>query len=296
MTQSEIECFLAICQYKTGSRAAEALYITQPSLSSRLKTLETELGGKLFYRNKGSREMQLTEAGEEFYQLAIQYEALMRQMQQVCRKEEDKLRVSSLDSLDTFLLPQVYERFLQQCPQIRLEIQDMELLPASQSIHAGTTDIAFTAGTNLDQALQQTRVFAEPMVIVCSQDFSICEPATPDQLPPEREIFVEWSAEFTRWHQQTLGIHPKLIISIMSHLQQFIEKGNCWTIVPVSVALGLQHRCHIRQVNADFLLPRREISIITALHSEKNAAIEAFCKCLAETVTACPQLEPILKI
>ena len=40
MTYSEIECFLAICHYKTGSRAAEALYITQPSLSTRLKTLE----------------------------------------------------------------------------------------------------------------------------------------------------------------------------------------------------------------------------------------------------------------
>ena len=40
MTYTEIECFLAICRYKTGSRAAEALYITQPSLSTRLKTLE----------------------------------------------------------------------------------------------------------------------------------------------------------------------------------------------------------------------------------------------------------------
>ena len=60
MTYTEIECFLAICRYKTGSRAAEALYITQPSLSTRLKTLEKELGGQLFYRKKGSREMTLT--------------------------------------------------------------------------------------------------------------------------------------------------------------------------------------------------------------------------------------------
>lgn len=291
MTQSEIECFLAICQYKTGSRAAEALYITQPSLSTRLKTLETELGGKLFYRNKGSREMQLTQAGQEFYQLAVQYETLVRQMQQVCRKEPAKLRVSSLDSLDTFLLPQVYQLFLQRYPHIDLEIQDMELLPASQSIHAGTTDIAFTAGINLDQALQQTHVFAEPMVIVCSEDFAVCEPVTPQQLPPEQEIFVEWSQEFTRWHQQTLGIHPKLSISIMNHLQQFMESGNCWAIVPVSVALGLQNRCPIRQLQADFPLPWREISMITALHSEENPAIAAFCKCLTETVSAYPQLE-----
>ena len=52
MTILEIECFLSICEHKTISRAAEALYITQPSLSSRLKTLERELGGELFVRTR----------------------------------------------------------------------------------------------------------------------------------------------------------------------------------------------------------------------------------------------------
>lgn len=294
MTYTEIECFLAICHYKTGSRAAEALYITQPSLSTRLKTLETELGGKLFYRKKGSREMLLTDAGQRFYPLAVQYESLTQQMLQVCRKGPDKLRVSSLDSLDNFLLPQVYERFLQSCPQISLEIQDMDLEPASQSIHAGATDIAFTTGTNTDRALKQTRLFWEPMVVICSNDLPLCEPITPEQLSPENEIFVEWSSEFTRWHQQTLGIQPKLSISIMNHLQQFIDKGNCWSIVPVSVALGLEQRCDIRRVQTAFPLPRREVSIVTALNSEKNTAIEAFCKCLTETVAEYPEIDILI--
>ncbi len=294
MTQSEIECFLAICQHRTVKRAAESLYITQPSLSIRLKTLEKELGGPLFHRTKGSREMQLTDAGQEFYQLAVQYEALIRQMQQVFHKEAAKLRVSSLDSLDTFLLPQVYDRFLQCCPHIHLEIQDMEPKPAIQSILAGTTDIAFTTGTHADQALHQTRVFAEPMLIICGNDFPIQEPVTPEQLPTGQEIFIEWSAEFTRWHQQTLGTHPKLNISIMNHLQQFMEKGNCWSIVPISVALGLQRRCDIRQVPAAFSLPRREISIITAMCNEKNDAINAFCRCLSETVAEHPELDALL--
>ena len=83
MTNTGIECFLAICRHKTASAAARSLYITQPSLSARLKVLEQEVGAQLFFRNKGSREMQLTQAGQEFYQLAVQYETLVRQMQQV---------------------------------------------------------------------------------------------------------------------------------------------------------------------------------------------------------------------
>lgn len=294
MTYSEIECFLAICHYKTGSRAAEALYITQPSLSTRLKTLEKELGGQLFYRKKGSREMLLTEAGKDFYQLAVQYEALVREMMQVCRKQPDKLRVSSLDSLDTFLLPRVYDRFLQKYPQIGLELQDMDLEPASLSIHAGATDIAFTTGVNGDRALQQTRLFTEPMVIICGGNTSLESPVTARQLASVPEVFIEWSSEFTRWHQQALGLRPKLSISIMNHLQQFMEKGSCWSIVPVSVAVGLAERLPIRQVEASFPIPSRTVSIVSALHSEKNSAIGAFCKCLKETVADYPQIEILI--
>ena len=291
MTYTEIECFLAICRYKTGSRAAEALYITQPSLSTRLKTLEKEVGGKLFFRNKGSREMTLTPAGQEFYALALQYEILTQKMLQVCKKAPEKLRVSSLDSLDTFLLPQVYEKFLQTYPHIRLEIQDMDVEPASQSIHAGGTDLAFTTGPNTDRGLKQILLFLEPMVLVCSEDAPLQGTVGTEQLALVPEVFIEWSSAFTRWHLQSLGLLPKLSISIMNHLQQFLEKGNCWSIVPISVAYGLEQRCKIRRLETTFPMPKREVSYVVAPGSDKNVAISAFCDCLREVVSQYPELE-----
>ena len=47
MTHTGIECFLAICRHKTGNAAAQALFITQPSLSARLTVLEKEVGKQL---------------------------------------------------------------------------------------------------------------------------------------------------------------------------------------------------------------------------------------------------------
>lgn len=289
MTHTEIACFLAICRYKTGSRAAEALFITQPSLTARLKTLEKELGGKLFFRNKGGREMILTPAGQAFYPLALEYEALLEKMQQVCQKQSETLRVSALDSLDTFLLPQVYEAFLQEYPHIHLELQDMDVGPASESIHAGTTDIAFTTGPNTDRGLKQTLLFYEPMVLICSADAPLKGTVTARQLSSVPEVFIDWSQAFVRWHQQTLGIIPKLSISIMNHLQQFLEKGNCWAIVPVSVAYGLEVRCPIRRLETAFPLPRREVSFLTAPKGDKDPAVQAFCRCLRSTVAKYPE-------
>jgi len=128
MTHTGIECFLAICRHKTGSAAAQSLYITQPSLSARLKVLEQEVGVQLFYRRKGSREMVLTSAGQEFYQLAVQYEELVEKMHKLGQPEHTTLRIACFNSLGTYLLPAVYRLFLQSNPGISLQMQDMESL------------------------------------------------------------------------------------------------------------------------------------------------------------------------
>src|SRR5215218_9369606 len=59
-----MECFLAVARLGNVSRAAEEMYLTQPTLTARLKGLEEDLGDQLFVRT--SRGMRLTEAGKEF--------------------------------------------------------------------------------------------------------------------------------------------------------------------------------------------------------------------------------------
>ena len=292
MTILEIECFLSICEHKTISRAAEALYITQPSLSSRLKTLERELGGELFVRKKGAREMSLTDAGKEFYKLALQYEELITKMGQIFGKQVTKLRVSSLNSLDTFLLPQVYDLFLQKHPDIELEIQDTELAVASLNIHKGDTDIAFTAGKTGDKGLKQTLAFCEPMTVVCNKNINMPQPANAQELQKHQEVFVDWSSSYTKWHDDIIGnSHPKLTVAIMSHIKQFISNKECWAIVPISVAQGLLQDRNINCVNVDFSLPYREVSIITSAKDENNISINHFLDCLKEIVSKYPEIE-----
>lgn len=292
MTILEIECFLSICEHKTISRAAEALYITQPSLSSRLKTLERELGGELFVRKKGAREMSLTDAGKEFYKLALQYEELITKMGQIFGKQVTKLRVSSLNSLDTFLLPQVYDLFLQKHPDIELEIQDTELAVASLNIHKGDTDIAFTAGKTGDKGLKQTLAFCEPMTVVCNKNINMPQPANAQELQKHQEVFVDWSSSYTKWHDDIIGnSHPKLTVAIMSHIKQFISNKECWAIVPISVAQGLLQDRNINCVTVDFNLPYREVSIITSAKDENNISVNHFLDCLKEIVSKYPEIE-----
>ena len=70
MTNLDIETFWAVVQHGTMTAAAEALYITQPTLSMRIRALEERVGTPLFVRGKGQRRIQLTAAGQKFLTLA----------------------------------------------------------------------------------------------------------------------------------------------------------------------------------------------------------------------------------
>lgn len=293
MTQTEIECFLSICRNKTISRAAEMLYITQPSLSARLKTLEKELGGELFNRKKGNREMTLTSAGKKFYKLALEYEALTKQMLNICKKQTNVLRVSAINSISTYFLPKIYNRFLQKYPKYELEIQDMELDVAKESILDGTTDIAFTSGKTTDETFVQTPIFVEKMVLVCGEKINFDETISIKHLKKHKEIYIEWNHSYFIWHQHNFkSDNPKITISIMSQLKQFLDEGDCWAILPISIANSLSKECVLKQVKTDFSLPTREISVITT--TEEKPIVTEFFECIKEAIDEIPDVKSLL--
>lgn len=293
MTETGIECFIAICNHKTVSRAAEALFITQSSLSMRLKNLENELGGELFYRKKGCREMTLTAAGEQFHKLALEFQALRREMLDVCKKQPQNFRLSSFNSLGTYFLPEVCRRFLKSYPQIHLELQDMEYNTVKESIKNSNTDLAFSTGASQDEKLLRIPAFREPMVLVCNKELKLKPPITPDSLPAEQEIYIEWSLAFAKWHAGVFPkSNPKITVSMMAQLNQFLSQDSTWAIVPQSVAEGMQNM-GIYECPVEFSLPKRDVSLICAA-SSPSPLITDFCDVLKQYLSEQSFLECLL--
>ena len=77
MTNLDIETFWAVVQHGTMTAAAEALYITQPTLSMRIRALEERVGTPHFIRGKGQRRIRLTAAGQKFLTLARRWQRLL---------------------------------------------------------------------------------------------------------------------------------------------------------------------------------------------------------------------------
>lgn len=119
-----LEAFVRVAYELSFTRAAEALNLTQPAISARIASLETELGGQLFVRS--GRRLALSPLGERFLPYAQRVLAVLEEGQRVLQAHEEgvsgTLTVAALTSMMHYLLPDVLARFQAAFPGIFLRI------------------------------------------------------------------------------------------------------------------------------------------------------------------------------
>ena len=292
VTHSGIEAFLTICRSKSITHAAEAMFVSQSSLSVRLKALETALSTTLFLRKKGQREIVLTKSGREFYEIALEYEKVMNKIEKMRREHYKKLSISSLNSLGAYILPESYELFMEKHPDVGLVIRDQVLGEACKSILQGRTDLAFNTGYNVPDTITAMPVFSENCTLICSKDSKYPKVVSADMLNVKNEVYVEWDSSFDRFHVSIFGdSSPQLRLDIMAQLKIFVEKPNNWAIVPISVAKGLEKMAEIRRCETDFELPKRTVYCLYSAESDLEEQSIHFLKCLKEILEQKSEVE-----
>ncbi len=110
---------LAIAEYQNMTKAAEALYISQPALTKSLNLLEAELGVKLFDRNISP--IRLTYAGEVFLQKAQKimemHDHMMKEMSSIATLHKSRLILGIPGERGTMWLPLILPTFFQTIPR-----------------------------------------------------------------------------------------------------------------------------------------------------------------------------------
>ena len=139
MTNQDIETFFAVLDHGTMTAAAEALYITQPSLSARLKSLEDQVGAPLFHHGKGQRRITLTDAGQHFLPLARRWQNLLSETQTFAAAEKREfLHVIAAYTANQYILPPVYQRFLERELPVNLWVESMRTDQAVSAVARAT--------------------------------------------------------------------------------------------------------------------------------------------------------------
>jgi DNA-binding transcriptional LysR family regulator len=147
-TLQQLRILKAVATEKNFTKAAEILYLSQPSLSKQIKTLEKNLDTLLI--NRESNKISLTENGKVLLQYS---ERILALCEESCRAlidlkngERGNLTVGASQTIGTYLMPRVLALFTQNYPQIDLKVQVNSTRIIANSIINREIDIAVVGG------------------------------------------------------------------------------------------------------------------------------------------------------
>ena len=141
MEFKQLQSFVAVVKYKSFSKAAEKLYISQPTISTHIRQLEEELNVRLIIRT--TKSIEITPKGQELYEYAAHILELKERMIQNCSTETQKiihLGASTIPS--AYILPEVLPEFGKRYPDIYFVIHQSD----SQGIVDGLLDGIYNIG------------------------------------------------------------------------------------------------------------------------------------------------------
>lgn len=125
MELGQLEAFLQVAAHRSFSKAAEVLFLTQPSVTARIQSLERELGEELFERS--GRSVRLTDAGNtflEYAQRAIKAVQEGRDALEALRKTDvGSLRLGSALTISAYVLPRILKTFRARYPGIDVSVR-----------------------------------------------------------------------------------------------------------------------------------------------------------------------------
>jgi DNA-binding transcriptional LysR family regulator len=147
-TLQQLRIFKAVATEKNFTKAGEVLYLSQPSLSKQIRTLEKNLDILLI--NRENNKISLTENGKVFLQYS---ERILALCEESCRalidlKNGDRgnLTVGASQTIGTYLMPRVLALFAQNYPQINLKVQVNSTRLIANNVLNREIDIAVVGG------------------------------------------------------------------------------------------------------------------------------------------------------
>lgn len=152
MNLKQLEAFVQVAEGGSFSKAAKELFLTQPTISSHISSLERELNARLFVRN--TKEVSLSEDGIKLYKYAKQMLDLQREIEVTFGMDEEGESHAVIIAASTipaqYLLPEVLTRFSERYPQEQIRIQETDSSKVVMQIVDHWVDIGFT-GTVLEK-------------------------------------------------------------------------------------------------------------------------------------------------
>lgn len=246
MNQHQLQTFCAIAEHGSFSKAADALFLSQSSLSKQIMQLEKELGVTLFDRTR--RQIELTEAGgillEHAKKMLSVHASLLRDLDDYQKSHQSTLRIASIPVMAQYRVTDWITAFGEAYPEIDTNVVEKDSLEIVQGLEQGLYDIGFTRREFLDEERYGfIDLCADRFVLVMSREHTLACLEAPKLSDFAKCHFVFLTREtllYDRCMSACLeaGFEPKIVFtgSRLENITQFIQNHHAVAILMEPVA------------------------------------------------------------
>lgn len=247
MKIQQLRHFLFVVKEGGFRAAAERANRTQAALSASIKELEKTLGQRLF---ESGNKATLTSFGEsclpKIEQFLNTYQVLEDDLKAAAAGDKGKIRIASVPSLVTKLLPSVLVEYSKKYPDIEIVLIDDNAVGVANRLLAGEVDLALGNCTSIDQAdIDFTPLISDPIGVVCLKINLLNQLKSQSEKPQKRP--------------QKKGLKWQQLVA-----QPFIYNGTCRLLenTPAEV-LNRNARYTVENITSLFALLRNDLGITT---------------------------------
>ncbi len=304
MTLTELRYIVAVAREHHFGRAAEACFVSQPTLSVSIKKLEEELDVKIFER--GASEVTVTPLGEEIVRQAQMVIEQAAAIKDIAKRGKDPvsgaLRLGVIYTIGPYLLPDLVRQAIEHVPQMPLMLQENFTAKLLEMLRNGELDCAIMAEPFPDTGLAVAPLYDEPFMAAVPRLHPLAKrkSLSTDELKREtmlllgtghcfRDHVLEVCPEYARFasndagSERDLGIRKSFEGSSLETIKYMVASGMGVTVVP-QLSVPKDTQPHIRYIPFVRPAPTRRVVLAWRRTFTRYEAIAA----LRNAIYACP--------
>ncbi|CAG4886330.1 hydrogen peroxide-inducible genes activator [Paraburkholderia saeva] len=304
MTLTELKYIVAVARERHFGRAAEACFVSQPTLSVAIKKLEDELNVQIFER--GTSEVSVTPVGEQIVSQAQRVLEQTLAIKEIAKQGKDPLvgplRLGVIYTIGPYLLPTLVKQMIRRVPQMPLMLQENYTLKLIELLKQGEIDVAIMALPFPETGLMLRPLYDEPFVVALPSGHAWETRAKidPDDLKQEtmlllgsghcfRDHVLGVCPELMRFSQNADGIQKTFEGSSLETIRHMVASGVGITVLPrmsvteVKPHAGGADSGLLSYVHFDEPVPDRRVVLAWRKSFTRMPAIEAIC----DAINAC---------
>ena len=290
MTLTELKYIVALAREKHFGRAAEACFVSQPTLSVAIRKLEDELGVQLFER--GTAGIQTTAMGDQLIEQAQKVLDEASLLKDLARQGRDPLagplRVGVIFTIGPYLLPWLVPQMIQAHPSMPMLLQENYTVKLLETLRQGEIDVLILAEPFDAQGLVTEPVYDEHFMVAVPRQ----HPWAKRRRIPSAELtqqtmlllgsghcfrdqVVEICPELSRFSQASSGIQKTFEGSSLETIRHMVASGVGITVLPQTACPRSRDDGFLCYIPFESPAPNRRVVLAWRKSFARRAAIEA---------------------